>query len=452
MATIDEETKGDPAESAGAPVNRDARREPEIIEGEIAARETNERDPPSDAPGSAVRVEPPRDGAAHEQSARPETAPPAPPPPRTGARGFLGGALAGLIVSALGLGAGYALLAPKADVSENANRLSAIEAQVRHDSSTLAADANGERAAMANLEKRIGALEASAGASNSVDLEQRVAALEASVKAFSPADLEKRVAALEAASAGNSAASDATQRVAAQEKDLRAEIDAARGAIPDLSARVAKLETDAQKASAASAGLATLATRVDKIETALAAPKPETPTSYDKAAAMAVIAEAAGDRLRAGEPLGLDVAALKHLGVDAATLAPLEAVANGAPTNAALATSFSAAAPHVLAATSPPDKGSVADRFLSHLQGLVRVRDLHETAGDDPQALVSQVEALGRRGDIAGALASFGKLPEAARQAAGDWPTMARLRQAADAALQSIREKAIAELAGAPKQ
>ena len=80
------------------------------------------------------------------------------------------------------------------------------------------------------------------------------------------------------------------------------------------------------------------------------------------------------------------------------------------------------------------------------------MRDLHETAGDDPQALVSQVEALSRRGDIAGALASFGKLPEAARQAAGDWPTMARLRQAADAALQSIREKAIAELADGPKQ
>ena len=330
--------------------------------------------------------------------------------------------------------------------------MSAIEAQVRRDNSTLAADVNGDRAAMANLEKRIGALEASAGASSTTDLEQRVAALEASAGASNIADLKKRVAALEAASAGNSAASDATQRLAAQEKDLRADIDAARGAIPALSARVAKLETDAQKANAASAGLAALATRVDKIETALAAPKPETPTPYDKAAAMAVIAEAAGDRLRAGEPLGPDLAALKHLGVDAATLAPLEAVANGAPTNAALAASFSAVAPHVLAATSHKDKGSVTDRFLAHLEGLVKVRDLNETPGDDPQALVSQVEALSRRGDIHGALASFAKLPEAARQAAGDWPTLARLRQAADAAVQSIREKAIAELAAGPKQ
>ena len=40
---IDEETKGDSAESAGAPVNRDARREPGVIEGEIAAREPSRK-------------------------------------------------------------------------------------------------------------------------------------------------------------------------------------------------------------------------------------------------------------------------------------------------------------------------------------------------------------------------------------------------------------------------
>jgi hypothetical protein len=447
MATIDDETRDDPTQSAGAPVNRDARREPEVIEGEIAGRETSVNEPPRDA----AQPEAPRDSAAPEQAARPEAPPPPPPPPRTGARGFLGGALAGLIVSALGLGAGYTLFASKTDVSENANRFSAVESQVRRDSSALIAEVNGDRAAMANLEKRIGALEAGAGASNTSDLEQKVAALEASAKASNTADLAKRVAALEAAKGGNSADSDAIQRLSAEEKDLRADIDAARGAIPDISARVAKLETDAQKASAATADLAALTARVDKIETALAAPKTETPTRYDNAAAMAVIAEAAGDRLRAGEPLGPDLEALKHLGVDAATLAPLEAVANGAPTDAALAASFSAVASHVLAATSHVDKGSVAERFLAHLHGLVQVRDLNETAGDDPQALVSQVEASSRRGDIRGALASFDKLPPAARQAAGDWPALARQREAAEAALQSIREKAIAGLAAGPK-
>jgi hypothetical protein len=416
---IDGETQGDSAASTGAPVNRDSRREPDVIEGEIAARETGEHEPTPDRSAGESRGEPrPAPAAA----------------PRTGARGFLGGALAGLIVSALGLGAGYTLLPPKADVSGDANRLGEIEAQARQNSDAIAAEAKRESAALEGLEKRIIALEAGTGA-----------------PAPGAADLEKRVAALEAAGAGNSASGDATQRLAEQVKGLQGDVQSARGEIPDLSARVAKLETDTQKTDAASADLAALAARIDKVEGTLAAPKPETRSPSETASAIATIAEAAEERLRAGEPLGPDLAALQRLGVDAAALTPLQAVADGAPTNAALAASFSAAAPHVLAATSQEEKGSVTDRFLAHLHNLVRVRDLNETAGDDPAALISQIEAETRRGDIGAALASFNKLPEAARQAAGDWLTLARTRNAADLALQSIREAAIGQLAGSPK-
>lgn len=406
---IDEETKGDSAQSAGAPVNRDARPDPGVIEGEIAGRETSETEPPSDSP-------PPKS------------------PARPGARGFVGGAIAGLIVSALGLGAGYALLAPKTDAPDVVSGLNALKAQAQRDNSTLTAEADRDRAAIAGLEKRVSALVAGAQAPSNT------------------ADLDKRVAALEAAASKEGAASAAAQHLADEEKDLRAGLDAARGAIPDLSARVAKLESDAQKSSAASAGLTALAARVDKIESALATPKPETRSPSDTAAALAVIAEAAEHRLGAGAPLGPDLTALEHLGVDAATLAPLQSAANGAPGNAALAAGFSAIAPRVLAAASRKESGSVTDRFLAHLRSLVRVRDLNETAGDDPPALVSQVEALSRRGDIGGALAAFDKLPEPARQAASDWVTLARTRQAADKALQSIRETAIAEFATGPKR
>jgi hypothetical protein len=113
-----------------------------------------------------------------------------------------------------------------------------------------------------------------------------------------------------------------------------------------------------------------------------------------------------------------------------------------------LAASFDAIAPRVLIAASPEEKGGIVDRLLAHLRGLVQVRDLNDTTGDDPQATVSRIEAASRRDDISGALAAFDKLPEAARQAAGDWPVKARARQAADAALQSIREAAIRRLAG----
>jgi hypothetical protein len=418
---VDEEIEDVPTGPTGAPVNRDARREPEVIEGEVAAREADDsKSPPY--------------STAPETSADP---PPAAEPVRgAGARGILGGAVAGLIVSALALGAGYTLLAPKTDLSDAPNRLSALETQARQTNDAIAAETNRESAAIAALEKRIGALESSAGA-----------------RAPGAADLEKRVTALEAASGGNSAASDATQRLESQAKDLRADIDAEKSQLPDLSARVAKLESDASKpnTNVSSADLAALAARVDKIEAALAAPKPDTRSPTDTDAAIAVVADAAKDRLRAGAPLGPDLTALQHLGVDAAALAPLQAVANGAPTNSALAASFSAVAPHVLAAAAPQETGGVTDRFLAHLHNLVKVRELNETAGDDPQALVSQIEAETRRGDIADALAAFDKLPEAARKAAGDWPTLARARQAADAALLSIREGAVGRLAGGPK-
>ena len=212
---VDEEIKDLSAGPTGAPVNRDARREPDVIEGEIAARGTDDHESPPDPP-----------------AAEPLPAAAPAPAPRAAARGFLGGAIAGLIVSALGLGAGYSLLAPKGDVSETANRLSAIETQTRQDSDAIAAEANRGSAAIASLEKRLGALESSAGASNT-------------------SDLDKRVTALESASSGNGAASEATQRLAAQAKDLRADVDAEKGEIPELSGRISKLETEAQKTNAA---------------------------------------------------------------------------------------------------------------------------------------------------------------------------------------------------------
>jgi hypothetical protein len=273
-------------------------------------------------------------------------------------------------------------------------------------------------------------------------------------------ELEKRVAALEAASAANkpnaAAAAETAQRLATQVKGLQGDVEGARGQIPDLSARVAKLESE-PKANAAGPDLAALAARLDKVETALATPKsearaaPETPSPDDNAAPIAIIAEAVADKLAAGAPFGPELAALERLGVDPAKLAALRVEADGATTGGALAASFNAVAPKVLAAVSPPEQGAIADRFLAHVRSLVRVRDLTETTGDDPPALVSQIEALSRRGDFAGALAAFNKLPEAARQAAGDWPAQARARQAADSALQSIREAAIGRLAAATK-
>ena len=134
---------------------------------------------------------------------------------------------------------------------------------------------------------------------------------------------------MEAAGAGNGAASDATQRLATETKDLRADVDAEKSAIPELSARIAKLETEAQKANATGPDPAALAARIDKVEAALAAPKNETRVAEEKLAAadnttaIAIVAEVAEEKLRVGAGFAPELAALQRLGVDSAALAPL---------------------------------------------------------------------------------------------------------------------------------
>ncbi len=417
---VDEESQDvASAPAGGAPVNRDRRPDPAVIDGE------------------AARVDDEATAGTAAETPRPEAPSRIPPPdgraPGAG-RAFVFGALGGLIVSALAAAGGYYALAPRADLAEaDAGRLATLEAQAEREGE----EARRQSAAIAGLDKRLGALEAS---NSSTAL----------------AGVEKRLGALESASAAGAskiaAAAQAAQSVTADQKSLRADVDAARGEIPGLAARVAKLESAAPEAAAAPE-ISALAGRLDKVETALAAPKtetrvaPEKPAPGDNPAAVAIVAEALRDKLAAGIPFASELKALQSLGVQPEKLAPLKALADGGPTDRALAASFDAVAPEVLAAASRPQGGGVIDRFLAHLRGLVQVRVLSETPGDDPAALVSQIEAESRRGDVSGALAAFGKLPEPARQAASGWAAEAGAKQAADEALGSIREAAIAKLA-----
>jgi hypothetical protein len=428
---VDEESQDVvPEPAGGAPVNRDKRVDPVVLEGEIAG-------------SGGDRYAPPPDAADAETQARsPFVAPPASHPSRANA--FAAGALGGLIVSALVAGASYYFTASATDrTQEDANRLTGMEAQAQRESDALA-----------TLGKRIGALEGLSPAATLQSLDKRVSALETGNGASAAAGLDKRVGAVEE---GNATATQTAQNLTKQLTDLRADVDAARGDIPRLAARVGKLEAGGPLTGGASSDLAAISTRIDKVEQALAAPKSESrvaaekPSATDNAASIAIVAGALKDRLAAGEPFASELAELERLGVEPAALTALKAVVNGAPTARALTASFEAVAPKVRTAAANDAQGDMVDRFLGHMRGLVRVHKLDETAGDDPEALISQIEAALRRGDIGGALADFAKLPPAARKTAGDWQALAGERQAADAALQSIREAAVGRLAGETK-
>ena len=58
---------------------------------------------------------------------------------------------------------------------------------------------------------------------------------------------------------------------------------------------------------------------------------------------------------------------------------------------------------------------------MASVRALVRVRPVGEIKGDDPAAVVTQVQAALGRGDVGAAMADYAKLPNSSRAASADW-------------------------------
>ena len=482
----DEATPAPESGPAGAPGGRTRI----VIEGKATEVRAAEGEPsPSEAPADFASTDPPQAPAdmappeAAADYAAAEAPPEAPPEPRvepaaTGPAGaapsprertsggsFVWGLCGAIVGAAAAVGATW-YYEPRGDSPQDlAARVRVLEGRAAAPSleaKTLGARIDAVEAGQASFAKAT-ALDA---------IDQRLAKLEsAQVKpeAVAAALAEARAARDEAAKAlaqANAAAQGNGKpappapaavpdpriaEIAADEAAQGARIDKLEAALGDrtgkmeaaLGGRIDKLET-------------TLGDRVGKIEAALAAPKTKSrvpPTEVapkSDPAAQAVAALALEQRLRAGEPFAAEWAALSRLGADGAALATLKPYSDtGAPTAAALAASFAKIAPSLVAADNPETGDGVMDRMLDHMRKLVRVRAVGEVAGDDPAALVSQIEAALARGQAASALGIYARLPEAARKAGADWAKTADARIAADAAAQSLRENAIGRLAAA---
>jgi hypothetical protein len=435
---------------------------PIVIEGEATELHPAEGEPsPSEAPENFASPQPPQaeaDFASTEPPrapAEPEAPAPIPdradptPRERKSGRAFVWGLCGAVLGGAAALfGAWY--FEPGAGSPPD---LTALEASAAAQSATAKA-----------LDARIGTLEsaqagfAKAAALDAID--KRIAKLEsASVDpgAVATAEADARAARDEAAKALAQAAAagqagDKPAQPTAPAPDPRiAPLTADEAA---LAGRVDKLEAELEgRIDKLDTGLGD---RIGKIEAALAAPKMETrvpPTEVapkSDFAAQAIAALALEQRLGAGEPFAAEWAALSRLGADSGALAKLKPYSDtGAPTSAALAVSFAKIAPDLVAADNPENGDSVMDRMLDHVRKLVRVRAVGEVAGDDPVALVSQIQAALARGQTAQALGLYARLPEAARKAGADWARTADARVAADAAAASLRDGAIRQLAAA---
>jgi hypothetical protein len=396
-----------PESAGGAPVNRDRGYDPGVIEGEVAQ--------PSGAktPDAAAPQAPPR-----EETPSREEIPAAMAIARRFdmSRAFAAGVLGGLAAAAIAAAVWWVWGAGGGDNRLLGDRFAALDSQEQRDAASIAA-----------FDKRMTALEAGNGAL---------------ATKFGAADL-------------------GVARLNAEATALKSGLDGLKGDLAGLDARVAKLESapppevKTTAPAAAPPDSSAINARLDKLEAALAAPKTEaranaeTARQTGDAPAVAAIAEALNEKLAAGLPYQWELTALQRLGVNANALSALAPfAASGAPTAGALSASFAKLEPDLLARSAKEAPSGVMNRFLAHMQGLVQVRDLGETPGDDPQAVVSQIEAATARGDYAAAMARLGKLPEGARDVAKEWSAAIAARQGAYDALRSIRSVALAAIAG----
>jgi hypothetical protein len=482
----DEATPASESGPAGAPAGRTRI----VIEGKATEVRAAEGEPsPSEAPADFASTDPPQARAdmappeAPADYAAAEAPPEAPPEPRvepaaTGPAGaapsprertsggsFVWGLCGAVIGAAAAVGATWYYV-PRGDSPQDlAARVRVLEGRAAAPSleaKTLGAriDAvEGGQASFAKstaldaIDKRLAKLESAQVKPEAVAaaLAEARAARDEAAKALAQANAADQGIGKAAPPAPAAVPDPRIAEIATDEAAQGARIDKLEAALGDrtgkmeaaLGGRIDKLET-------------TLGDRVGKIEAALAAPKTESrvpPTEVapkSDPAAQAIAALALEQRLRAGEPFAAEWAALSRLGADGAALATLKPYSDtGAPTAAALAASFAKIAPSLVAADNPDTGDGVMDRMLDHMRKLVRVRAVGEVAGDDPAALVSQIEAALARGQAASALGIYARLPEAARKAGADWAKTADARVAADAAARSLRENAIGRLAAA---
>ena len=238
---------------AGAPHNSEKPPNETVIEGEASRLDADGVAPEPEV----VKTAPELEAEAARSEPPPPYSPPRErpaPPPQARSTGWVQGLVAGLVGGALVAGAANVLLPANSSLSEaDANRLAALEST-----------ASREGSAIDSLEKRVQSLQgASTAALAAVD--KRVGALETRAPAPSGAD-----------ATDNKAAEGLSDEV----KTIRADVDAVRGEIPKI---------------------APLTDRIDKMESALAAAKAEKPPS-DNPAAVAIVADTLRDKLASGAP------------------------------------------------------------------------------------------------------------------------------------------------------
>jgi hypothetical protein len=266
------------------------------------------------------------------------------------------------------------------------------------------------------------------------------------------AAIQSEIAVLKSAQAASDALVD--PRV----DELVVRIDALDGApMPDLSRIETRLQgVEAVLASGPAPDGAAIKALQDEVARLKLAPPGTFDTTGLQAQADAILANAradaetiatnsrslaALDRLRAaadsGAPFG---ASLDNLPEPGAVLTDMDAT--GIPTLSALRDAFPDAARAALEAAIQADMGnSWTERTMSLLQSSTGARSMTPREGNDPDAILSRVEAALRAGNLPLAMTEIATLPTVAQEAMSGWSKLASSRTDALAAIDALAAK-----------
>jgi hypothetical protein len=168
----------------------------------------------------------------------------------------------------------------------------------------------------------------------------------------------------------------------------------------------------------------------------------------DRSLRLVVVASTLNVAVERGAPFVAELAAAKAAAPEPKLLAPLEPFASsGVPTAAVLTRELTALMPAVAKAVGTSSRGGgILDRLKASAERVVSIRPIDETPGDEPAAIVRRIEIRAEQGNLNGAMAEIGKLPEGARTLTKEWVARLQARNAAVDASKRFAADALASI------
>lgn len=354
----------------------------------------------------AVRQEPKPSAPPRASAAEPESA------------GFAFGAM--LTGAVLGLAAAYGLA--WAGYWPAGNPIAADPRLAQYDKAfpELRTEVQTSQAELATLTQRVKTLESAPAPTAASGPAADLSGLEAEIAA-----LKAKIAALPAPAA------------AAPAVDLSA-------VTTDLAQLHTALTEQGARLGTAEAALNALGTSVSATTEALA----KQPADINSVLQLPLVLSGLESAFANGRPYETELAALRA-GMPEAKVPT--AIANGAiaglPRDDVIAARFAAVLPDVLAGRPANPDAGWQDGVLDWFRSAIALRPTGAVEGDDPEAVVSRLEAAIGRRDYQAAETLFAKLPDPMLAAAGDVPAMVTAQAEAARFLDGLRQQALSEVA-----